>query len=148
MEGPVSGRFVIQSKPGRFVAYGLLGWCAEVVFTGIHDFIRHRDARLPSRTSIWMFPIYGLMAPLYEPLHDALRDRTLLLRAAAYGAGFLAVEYASGVLLRRVLGDAPWDYSYARRHVNGLIRPDYFPLWATAGLAMERVHDVLTGRAS
>ena len=128
------------------MAYGLLGWCGEVFFTGIHDFIRNRDARLPSRTSIWMFPIYGLMAPLYEPVHDALRDRTPALRAAAYGAGFLAVEYASGVLLRRILGDAPWDYSYAKRHVNGLIRPDYFPLWAAAGLAMEHVHDVLTGR--
>ncbi len=144
----MSDRFAIPGKAGRFVAYGLLGWCAEVVFTGIHDFIRHRDPRLPSRTSIWMFPVYGLMAPLYEPLHDALRDRGVVLRAAAYGAGFLAIEYTSGVLLRRVLGDAPWDYSYARRHVNGLIRPDYFPLWAGAGLAMERVHDVLTGRAS
>jgi uncharacterized membrane protein len=148
MEGPMSGRFVIPSKRGRFVAYGLLGWCAEVFFTGIHDFIRHRDPRLPSRTSIWMFPVYGLMAPLYEPLHDALRDRGVVLRAAAYGTGFLAVEYTSGILLRRVLGDAPWNYSYARRHVNGLIRPDYFPLWAGAGLAMERVHDVLTGRPS
>jgi uncharacterized membrane protein len=148
MEGPMSRRFVVPSKRGRFVAYGLLGWCAEVLFTGIHDFIRHRDPRLPSRTSIWMFPVYGLMAPLYEPLHDALRDRGVVLRAAAYGAGFLAVEYTSGVLLRRALGDAPWDYSYARRHLNGLIRPDYFPLWAGAGLAMERVHDVLTGRAS
>ena len=144
----MSGRFVIPSRRGRFVAYGLIGWCAEVLFTGIHDFIRQRDPRLPSRTSLWMFPVYGLMSPLYEPLHDALRDRGVALRAAAYGAGFLAVEYTSGVLLRRVLGDAPWDYSYARRHVNGLIRPDYFPLWAGAGLAMERVHDVLTGRAS
>ncbi|MDP8955840.1 MAG: hypothetical protein M3N24_02635 [Actinomycetota bacterium] len=146
MEEPVNGRFVIQSKFGRFAAYGLLGWCGEVVFTGIHDFIRSRDARLPSRTSIWMFPIYGLMAPLYEPVHESLRDRPILVRGVAYGAGFLAVEYTSGLLLRKLLGDAPWDYSYARRHVNGLIRPDYFPLWAAAGLAMERVHDVLTGR--
>lgn len=144
----MSGRFVISSRRGRFVAYGLLGWCGEVAFTGIHDFIRNRDARLPSRTSIWMFPIYGLMAPLYEPLHDSLRERALVLRGVAYGAGFLAVEYTSGALLRRVLGAAPWDYSYAKRHVNGLIRPDYFPLWAAAGLAMERVHDVLAGRAS
>ena len=144
----MNGRFVIPSRRARFMAYGLLGWCGEVFFTGIHDFIRNRDARLPSRTSIWMFPIYGLMAPQYERLHEALLERSVVLRAAAYGAGFLAVEYSSGVLLRRTLGDAPWDYSYAKRHVNGLIRPDYFPLWATAGLAMERVHDVLAGRAS
>ena len=144
--GSPSGRFVIPSKAGRFAAYGLLGWCAEVFFTGIHDFMRHRDRRLPSRSSIWMFGVYGLMSPLYEPLHDAVRDRPVAVRAAAYGLGFLAVEYATGRVLRKVLGDAPWDYTYAKRHVHGLIRPDYFPIWAAAGLAMEPVHDILTGR--
>ncbi|HEX8098934.1 MAG TPA: hypothetical protein VF660_01885 [Actinomycetota bacterium] len=144
----MSGRFQIHSRWGRFAAYGLIGWCAEVLFTGVHDFVRFRDSRLPSRTSIWMFPIYGLMAPLYEPLHEALRDRPVPLRAAAYGAGFLAIEYATGSVLRRFLTDAPWDYSYARRHVNGLIRPDYFPIWAAMGVAMEPVHDILTGRRS
>ncbi len=63
----------VPSRAGRFVAYGLLGWCAEVTFTAVHDFARERDPRLPSRTSLWMFPIYGLLAPLYEPLHDAIR---------------------------------------------------------------------------
>jgi uncharacterized membrane protein len=136
----------VPSRAGRFVAYGLLGWCAEVTFTAIHDFARERDPRLPSRTSLWMFPIYGLMAYLFEPLHDGVRAKPAAVRAAAYGAGFLAVEYASGRLLRAILGDAPWDYAYARRHVHGLVRPDYFPMWAVAGLAMERVHDALAGR--
>jgi uncharacterized membrane protein len=147
MEGQVNeGRFVIPTKWGHFVAYGLIGWCAEVLFTGIHDFIRDRDNRLPSRSSIWMFPVYGLLAPLYEPLHDAVRDKPVPVRAAAYGIGFLAVEYATGRVFRKVLGQAPWDYSYAKRHVHGLIRPDYFPIWAAAGLALEPVHDVLAGR--
>jgi hypothetical protein len=94
-----------------------------------------------------MFPVYGLMQPLYEPLHDAMRGRVPApARAAAYGLGFLALEYSTGRVLRHVLGDAPWDYTYARRHVHGLIRPDYFPLWAALGLAMEQVHDRLAGR--
>ena len=145
-----TGRFAVPSKLGRFAAYGLAGWCAEVLFTGIHDFIRTRDPRLPSRSSIWMFGIYGLCQPLYEPLHDALRRRNapLPVRAAAYGVGFLGVEYATGRILRRVLGAAPWDYGYARRHLHGLIRPDYFPIWAAAGIALEPLHDVLAGRAS
>jgi hypothetical protein len=29
-----------------------------------------------------------------------------------------------------------------------LIRADYVPLWAATGLALERVHDALTGRRS
>ncbi len=152
MEGQVSvppdGRFAISSKGGRFLAYGLIGWCGEVLFTGIHDFVRFRDRRLPSRTSIWMFPVYGLMAPLYEPLHDRIRGLPAPVRAAAYGAGFLAVEYGTGRLFRLILGQAPWDYSYAKRHVHGLIRPDYFPLWAAVGLAMEPVHDTLGSRST
>lgn len=93
-----------------------------------------------------MLPIYALIAPLYEPVHRALVRRRVprLQRAAIYGAGFLGVEYASGRLLRATRGTAPWDYSYARLHVNGLIRPEYFFLWAAAGLALEALHDRLT----
>ncbi len=90
-----------------------------------------------------MLPVYALLLPLFEPVHDALRGRPPALRASVYGTGFLAVEYASGLVFRRTLGDAPWDYTYAKRHVNGLIRPDYFFLWALAGLLAERLHDEL-----
>ena len=149
MEGPLK-RFEVPSRGGRFLAYGLLGWCSEVFFTGLHDFARHHDPRLPSRTSLWMFPIYGLLQPGFEPLHDALRDRGVPtpMRAVAYATGFFAFEYSTGWALRRVLGQAPWDYSSARRHLHGLVRLDYAPMWAVAGLALEPVHDLLTGRSS
>src|SRR5438093_5084713 len=53
----------IDSRIGRFGVYGALGWCLEVLFTGMHDYIRNRDPALPSRSSVWMFPIYGLLQP-------------------------------------------------------------------------------------
>jgi len=128
----------------RFGTYGLLGWCAEVAFTTVGEYAKTRDPRLSGHTSLWMFPIYGLMAPLYEPLHDALRDRAPApARAAVYAAGFFAFEYGTGRLLRELVGDAPWDYSHAPLHLHGLIRADYLPVWAAAGLAMEHVHDRL-----
>jgi uncharacterized membrane protein len=139
-------RFQVDARVGRFAVYGGLGWCFEVLFTGLHDFVRTRNRALPSRSSLWMFPIYGLLQPLYEPVHDALRTRPLLVRAATYGAGIMAVEYISGKAIRRLVGTAPWDYSYAKVHIDGLVRPAYFPLWAGVGLAAERVHDALTGR--
>jgi uncharacterized membrane protein len=146
VERPLSP-FEVPSRAGRFAAYGLLGWCAEVLFSGLHDFARARDLRLPSRTSLWMFPIYGMLLPMFEPLHDAMRDRVPApLRGAVYAAGFFGVEYTTGWLLRTAIGQAPWDYSYARRQLHGLIRFDYAPLWGLAGLALEPVHDVLTGR--
>ncbi len=91
-----------------------------------------------------MLPIYALIAPLFEPLHNTIRQRlSAPQRAATYGMGFLAVEYTTGSLLRHIRGEAPWDYEYARVHMNGLIRPDYFFLWPAAGLALERLHDEL-----
>lgn len=133
----------------RFVVYGALGLCTEVVFTGVKGFVRSGDARLPGRTSLWMFPIYGLARPLFEPAHDLMRERVAApARAAVYAAGFMAVEYVTGYALRALVGRAPWDYSHARLNIDGLTRLDYAPLWAAAGLALERVHDRLTGRAA
>jgi uncharacterized membrane protein len=144
---PALERWVIDRPLGRFVAYGLIGWCAEVAFTGVHDFVKTRDSRLLARSSLWMFPIYGLLQPLFEPLHDGMRGRVPAPgRAAVYGVLIMAVEYASGAILRRAVGRAPWDYSSARCNVHGLVRLDYLALWAAAGLATERVHDRLTGR--
>ncbi len=93
-----------------------------------------------------MFPIYGLVQPLYEPLHDRVRHLPGPVRGAAYSVGFLAIEYATGWALRRAVGQAPWDYTYARVHLHGLIRPAYLPMWAAMGLALEPVHDHLAGR--
>jgi uncharacterized membrane protein len=126
----------------RFAVYGLVGWGFDIAYTTLHDAARGRPLRF--RSSPWNVPVYGLAQPLFEPVHDRLRDRPWPVRAGVYGVGILAVEYASGWVLRRVRGRAPWDYTDARWHVHGLIRPDYFPLWAAVGLAAERLHDALT----
>ena len=121
-------------RSGRFGVYGLAGLAGELAFTGM---------RGRPRTSLWMLPVYGLAQPLFEPAHDALRARPLAVRAAAYAAGFSAVEYASGRVLRRLRGAAPWDYSHARWNLRGLVRAGYAPVWALAGLGFERLHDRL-----
>ena len=130
----------------RFVLYGLLGWAIEIVWTALSSTVggAQRGWRLAGTTYLWMFPIYGLLAPLYEPLHDAIRAWPSPLRGLLYGLGFLAVEYVAGWLLRRLTGACPWDYTgRCRRHLHGLIRLDYGPLWALLGLALEPVHDLL-----
>lgn len=127
----------------RFFLYGLLGWCVEVAWSGVTEFLRGapRDWRLRGHTSLWMFPIYGLLAPLYEPLHDSLRDWHWLLRASIYLLGIWVVEYLTGWLLRRLTGRCPWDYSHLRGHIHGLIALEYAPVWFFFGLALEPVHD-------
>lgn len=128
--------------PFRAAIYAAVGYAGEVAFSAAHDATRGKQVRL--RTSSLMLPVYALIQPLYEPLHDRLRGRSRLVRGTAYGIGFLAVEYASGRFFRKIRGQAPWDYSYARVHVDGLIRPGYFFYWAGAGLALEPLHDALT----
>jgi hypothetical protein len=93
-------------------------------------------------------PVYGLAELLFEPAHDRLRQRPLALRAALYGAGILGVEYASGRLLRRLVGHVPWNYDRSRLSFDGLVRIDYLPLWAAFGLGLELLHDLLVGRRS
>jgi putative ABC transporter type IV len=130
------------SQPGaRFVAYGLSGWAVDSLFV-----FAHTGRRRPS--SLLNVPVFGLAQPLFEPVHDRLRQQPVALRAALYGAGILGVEYASGRLLRRFVGHAPWDYGRARFGVDGLVRLDYLPLWAAVGLGLERLHDVLVPRTA
>ena len=129
----------------RFVLYGLLGWCAEIVWTALQGFVARRDWRLPGVTYLWMFPIYGSIAFLYEPLHGAIRNGPLAARALVWSLGFTAVEWVSGFAIARATGRCPWDYQAAgaRFAINPYIRWDYFPLWAAVGLALEPVHDFL-----
>ena len=130
----------------RFVIYGMLGWCAEIVFTAITHRLRGRraDWRLEGTTYLWMFPLYGLIAPLYEPVHDRLRSRSWPVRGLVYTVGFFLVEFLGGAAIKRLIGVCPWDYSrHTRWHVRGLIRLDYAPIWFLAGLGLEPVHDFL-----
>jgi hypothetical protein len=100
-----------------------------------------------------MLPIYGLSAFLFEPAHDLIRHRAWWQRAVAYSVGIMGVELVTGMALKRVVGVVPWDYSGHGRWVvpGGATRLDYAPLWAVAGLALERMHDrmnevTVTGR--
>ncbi|MBV9100772.1 MAG: hypothetical protein JO198_06975 [Candidatus Dormibacteraeota bacterium] len=128
----------------RAVAYGALGVAGEVTFTALRDLAGAGvgNARLEGRSYVWMLPIYGVAAYLFEPLHDALASRPVWQRAAAYAAGIMSVEMATGTGLRRLVGEVPWDYSGRSRWVvgGGAVRIDYAPLWAAVGLGLERVH--------
>lgn len=144
----------------RFLLYGLLGWCAEILWTALyealagsrpdeddpgrrHPLSRRARLRLAGRTYLWMLPIYGSAAVLFEPAHEAVRAWPWLLRGLVWMGAIFAVEYAAGWVLRRLVGRCPWDYHSARWHVHGLIRLDYAPIWMAFGFLLERVHDVL-----
>lgn len=141
-------RTIAVEFPGvltRFVIYGLLGWCFEVVWSATTEkaWGKQRDWRLVGHTYLWMFPIYGLLAPLGEPVHNLLRTKVWVVRGIAYLIGIWLVEFATGWLLRRLTGKCPWDYSAFRGNIQGIVTLEYAPVWFIFGLAFERVHDTL-----
>ena len=129
----------------RFVIYGALGWCLGIVWTAVEDRVRGKatDWRLRGQTSLWVFPLFGLVAVLYEPLHDGLRSLPWFMRGVTYALGFWLVEYSSGWLLRKLLGECPWDYSDWRGNLQGIITWEFGLVWFGFGLALEPFHDAL-----
>jgi len=139
------------TKSQRFVAYGLAGWCSEILTTGLRSHGRDGTWRLTGTTYLWMLPIYGSAAVLFDPAVSRARTAgvPIGLRAVLWTAGIYAVEAASGEVLRAVTGEVPWDYARPRgrkavpRHWRGLVRPAYAPVWCAVGLGMEAMHDLL-----
>jgi hypothetical protein len=132
----------------RAVVYAMFGWCAEIVWTALYDVVvavrarRGVDWRLAGRTYLWMFPIYGAGGLLFEHAHRLIGAWPWPARGAIYMLGCFAVEYVSGWAIRIATGKVPWDYSYARWNVQGVIRLDYAPVWFTFGMALELIERV------
>ncbi len=118
----------------------------EVVFTSIES-ILVQDWRLIGRTSLLMFPIYGLgalLAPISTMVDRWIGEIQLRPTDRFVRHGMLdmvlifTAEYLSGMWLR-ARGMCPWDYSGRMASVNGLIRLDFAPLWFMTGLLFEQI---------
>lgn len=120
----------------NFIHCGLLGWFLEIIFTAFHAF-RKRDLRLTGVTSVWMFPIYGLMA-FFSPVCRLLKNRSLWFRGLVYTTLIFTGEFLTGLWLSR-RQSCPWNYERARWNLGKLIRLDYAPFWFITGLLYERL---------
>ncbi len=118
----------------RFLLYGMIGWCMEILWTGLIAGVRGNKT-LNGTTSLIMFPIYGMVVFL-EPLFVILRGFPLLTRGVVYMLCIFGAEFISGLSLNTV-GICPWDYSSSKYNIAGVIRLDYAPLWFGAGLFYE-----------
>ncbi|MDD3705478.1 MAG: hypothetical protein PHC45_05390 [Clostridiaceae bacterium] len=128
----------------RFVIYGLAGWIAETIFTGVGSLFRG-DLTLHTWTYIWMFPIYGLMI-LLEPVHDNIRKYPVVIRGGVYTIIIFGIEYTTGWIIRQLIGICPWDYSLWPYSIDGLITLYFAPVWFVGSLIFEKLHDYLMSR--
>lgn len=122
----------------EFIKCGVAGCCMEFFWTTLGG-IKKKDYKLIGQTSIWMFPIYG-MAAVIKPVSGKLKkhNKDTLERGIIYTMGIYAIEYTTGMLLKRK-NRCPWDYSESRYNINGVVRLDYAPLWFLVGLMYERM---------
>ncbi|WP_075718466.1 putative ABC transporter permease [Roseburia sp. 499] len=120
----------------NFIICGLTGWCLEILFTAFDSF-RKRELTLIGKTSLWMFPIYG-MAAIIKLLYLRIKNLPTLIRASIYSILIFIGEYISGSILKKY-NVCPWDYSNARANIKGVIRLDYAPYWMLTGLLYEKI---------
>ena len=121
----------------NFLVCGALGWCMECFWTGLGAIRSHKDKLLRCQTSVWMFPIYG-MAAFIPSVYKHIKSKSALFRSIVYASAIFGCEYTSGLLLKRH-NACPWDYSKAKLNYKGVIRLDYAPCWAAAGLLFEHI---------
>ena len=112
----------------------------EVLWTGLGALF-NKNYKLSSKTSLWMFFIYGMVIVL-EPIFRLVSPLNFLLRGLLYASFILLGEFITGTLLKRA-DVCPWDYSHTRFHVRGVVRFDYLPAWAVAGLVFEQIYWML-----
>jgi uncharacterized membrane protein len=124
----------------RFIFFGITGWCLEVIWTGFGSLLRG-DFKMSSRTSVWMFFVYGC-ASFFNPIINAVLHFPLVVRGTFYVLVIFAIEFIAGLAMKQV-NACPWDYSEAKLNVMGIIRLDYAPVWFAVGLLFEFMHVTL-----
>ena len=124
----------------RFLLFGVIGWCMEIIWTGFASLFKG-DLAMTSKTSIWMFFIYGF-AGLLQPVINYFMRYPLVVRGGLYVLFIFAVEFICGFLMTQ-FNACPWDYSGARYNVMGVIRLDFAPVWFLAGVIFEYAHKSL-----
>ena len=127
----------VHDQAKDFLKCGVYGWGFECLWTGLHSIISHDNKNYACRTSMWMFPIYG-MAALFAPLSRLLKGVPTVFRGMLYTLLIYVGEFFSGSLLQKH-HSCPWDYSKAKYNYKGLIRLDYAPAWFISGLIFEKV---------
>lgn len=109
---------------------GLTGWGLEILLTSVEGFAAG-DMKFMGKTSIYMFPIYGmgiLLGPIGKWVDSWIGDRgQIAVKDRIFRHGILDMvliffaEYLTGTFLKS-LGICPWDYTGRMLSVDGVIR--------------------------
>ena len=85
----------------------------------------------------------GLCFILFSLAAEALRGRSILLRAVTCAVGVTAIEFIFGVVFNIYLGMGVWDYSHVPFNIMGQICPMFSLLWAGIAIAFLPLADAI-----
>jgi hypothetical protein len=125
------------------------GITCEIVFIGLADLISPRflcscsalgpgpPSRERPKWRLCMVPVYAAAALGMYGLQRTAGSWPWLARVGIIVAALYAVEAATGATIRKLTGRCPWDYSYSRWSVRGLVRLDFAPVWLLIAIAVD-----------
>lgn len=129
-----------------FFVYGLLGWCAEVIFAAV------KEHRLVNRGFLCgpICPIYGfgMVALLYAARALGAPGLPLSVPVVFVVGGVLTtlLELVAGWGLYRLFRIRWWDYTGIPFNLGGYICPQFSLLWGLGSVVMvHAVHPLLAG---
>ncbi|XP_060079503.1 transmembrane protein 229B-like [Ylistrum balloti] len=121
----------------RFYCYGLHGYCTEIMFTALWEYVVNINWKFPGNTSVWCFFIYGSFGMIMEQMYFQMKGNVpFLVRGLVYTLGTYIWEFSIGYILSR-FGACPWDYTLFQWDVMGLVTLEYAPLWYIGNLFSE-----------
>ncbi len=128
----------------RTLLLACVGVAAEIVFTAACN-AKKNGVRLIGYSYVWMFPIYALLYPGFRLLQPFSGEWAWPLRGAFYAVLIMVFELITGLILRKTIGEAPWEREYRGNKwaVMDLVRLDFFPAWAAGALVFERAYRLL-----
>lgn len=85
----------------------------------------------------------GLCFILFSLAAEALRGRSILLKAVTCAVGVTAIEFIFGVVFNIWLGMGVWDYSHVPFNIMGQICPMFSLLWAGIAIAFLPLADAI-----
>ena len=95
------------------------------------------------RTHWSMMIAGGLCFILFSMVAEALRGRSILLKAVTCAVGVTAIEFIFGVVFNIWLGMDVWDYSHVPFNIMGQICPMFSLLWVGIAIAFLPLADAI-----
>ena len=85
----------------------------------------------------------GLCFILFSLAAEALRGRSILLKAVTCAVGVTAIEFIFGVVFNIYLGMGVWDYNHVPFNIMGQICPMFSLLWVGIAIAFLPLADAI-----